>query len=183
MTADEIAYRDLFATGDRAVERGAAFSLVDSDGTLQGPPSIWMRSLPAGRALEQLAGVMRFGLELPARAQEAAILAVGSARGSEFELFAHRRAAAVRGLTPEEIEGICAGSVPSTLDGCERTAVHVARILAERRLLDEEAYAAAVNQLGLSGMVELVLLVTYYDMLATQLSAFEVEVPAGWRSS
>jgi hypothetical protein len=53
----------------------------------------------------------------------------------------------------------------------------VARRLAERRSLDDDDYAAAVGLLGEQQLLELVVLVGYYTMLAQMMSVFDVGAP------
>jgi alkylhydroperoxidase family enzyme len=177
---EQAEYRELFRSGSRATGRGSAFSLVGPGGSLEGPPGIWVHALSIGRALEQLGGAVRFGLELPERLQELAILTVGATRESEFELFAHRRAARVRGVAEAEIAAVVAGRLPETLTAAERVAVEATTAILTTGALDDAQYAALVSALGVSGAVELVALVTYYDMLATQLRVFGVTVPPAW---
>jgi 4-carboxymuconolactone decarboxylase len=176
MTERQQALYKLFATGKRA-QPGNPFSLVDSDGRLQGPPAAWVLVPPVGHALEQLGGAMRYELSLEPRAREIAILMVGHHHQSPFELHAHTRAGAAAGLTDGDLAALAAGQPPALATGQER-AVHTATgHLLAAGTLDEAQYAAAVTVLGTGQLFELVTLVGYYNMLAMQLSVFSLLPP------
>jgi len=176
MTEEQRALYKLFATGRRA-QPGSAFSLVDEDGRLQGPPAAWVLAPPVGRALEQLGGVVRYELSLPARASEIAILLVAHHRRSPFELYAHTRAGAAAGLSPDDLDALAAGQPPVLTTETERAVyAATARILAAGTL-DGEQYAQAVSVLGTGGLLELTTLIGWYTMIAVQLGVFGLLPP------
>lgn len=162
-----------FTRGRRAAP-GSPFTLLHPEGGLTGPANAWLLAPPVGRALEQLGGTLRFELELSARARELAILLVAYARDSVFELHAHVPAGRAVGLTEDEIAALAAGRVPD-LPAAEERAVHAATTaMIARGTLDDAEYAAASAVLGARGLFELVVLVGYYQLLATQLAVFGV---------
>jgi alkylhydroperoxidase family enzyme len=182
MSAEQRELYEKFATG-RRVQPGSPFSLVHPDGGLTGPPNGWLLSPPIGRALEQLGLAVRYELELPPRCREIVILIVAFHRNSAFELFAHRRAAAAAGLTETEIEGLATAPGPDFANADERVAQATARALIANGTLDDTGYAEAVDVLGERGLFEVIVLVGYYMMVATQLATFGVEPPAAGAAS
>ncbi len=177
MSEEQQAIYDRFVTGPRAAS-GTAFSLVDSTGRLMGPPAAWVLSPPVGRALDQLGYAMRFELTLSPRAREMVILMVANRRASPFELYAHRRAGRAAGLTESDLQALEDNAAP-TLTGPDDEAVYrFTNLLLEDVEPDEAEYRDAVGVLTERGVLELVMLVGYYQMVATQLAVFGLQPPS-----
>jgi 4-carboxymuconolactone decarboxylase len=176
MTAQQREFYDKYATGVRA-RPGAAFPLVDADGHLMGPPAVWVLSQPLGLALERFGYAIRYELTMSRRSQEMAILMVAQHRRSEFERFAHEQAGLMAGLTEDDLAALAAGQAPDLRTG-EESVVYAAT----RRILDAGSLTAAeyeeyAGTLPVPQLFELVTLIGYYLMLATQLSVFDIEPP------
>lgn len=167
-----------FSGGKRAAP-GASFSLVHPDGGLIGPPNAWLLSPSLARALERFGAFLRFELQLSDRSREIAILLQAFHRDSPFELYAHRQAGRAAGLTEAEIEGLATRTPPDFRSVEERAVFATSVALLDRRSLDDTEYAAAVAALGRRTLIELVVLLGWYDSVATQLAVFGVEPPAG----
>lgn len=174
MSPDQTAIYDRFRTG-RRVSAGSPFTLLHPEGGLTGPANAWLLSPTVGAALERLGGVMRYKLALSDRCREIAILLVGFHRASAFELFAHRAAGRAAGLTDEEIEGLAADPGPSFADATERAVQTATRAMLRTGTLTDDEYAEAIAVLGKDKLFELVVLVGYYQLVATQLAVFGVE--------
>jgi 4-carboxymuconolactone decarboxylase len=178
MTAQQREFYDKYATGVRAGP-GSSFPLVDDDGYLMGPPAVWVLSQPLGLALEQFGYAIRYELSLSRRAQEIAILMVAQHRQSEFERFAHAQAGLKAGLSEDDLAALAAGKPPALHTDEERTVYETARRILDAGSLDEEAYRAAADVLTAPRLFELVTLIGYYLMLATQLTVFDIQPPGG----
>ena len=176
-TPRQQAMYDRFTTGPRA-DPSAPFRLFDADGTLIGPPSIWVLSPEVGFALSGIGHQMRWGIGFSERTREAVILAVGHTLDSPFELFAHVPAARAVGIGDAELEAIAAGAVPEGADAEMRVGLEVAWEVLATGTLDDDAYARAAEVFGIEGLFQLVALITYYRMVATQLAVFGVLPPA-----
>jgi 4-carboxymuconolactone decarboxylase len=146
-------------------------------GGLAGPPGTWLLSPPLARVFRAAAGAMRFALQLSDRSREIALLLHAFHRDSAFEIYAHRRAGRAAGLGEDEIEGLATRSAPSFRSEEERAVFDATVALLDRRTLDDAEYAEAVGVLGERKLFELVSLVGYYDLVATQLAVFQVEPP------
>jgi alkylhydroperoxidase family enzyme len=177
MTAQQREFYDRYATGVRAAP-GSTFSLVGADGHLLGPPAVWVLSQPLGLALEQFGYAIRYELSLSRRAQEIAILMVAQHRQSEFERFAHAQAALQAGLTENDLAALAAGKPPDLATEEEQTVYETTTRILDAGSLDEQAYQAAADVLTAPRLFELVTLIGYYLMLATQLSVFDIQPPA-----
>jgi 4-carboxymuconolactone decarboxylase len=176
MTAQQREFYDKYATGVRAAP-GSTFPLVDTDGHLMGPPAVWVLSQPLGLALERFGYAIRYELSLSRRAQEMAILMVAQHRQSEFERFAHAQGGLRAGLTEDDVAALAAGNPPQLKTEEERSVYVATRRILDTGSLDDESYQAAACVLTAQRLFELVTLIGYYLMLATQLSVFDIQPP------
>jgi alkylhydroperoxidase family enzyme len=161
-------------TSGRRVAPDSPFTLVAADGRLQGPPAVWILSPVFGEALQKIGGAVRWDSELPARAREIAILLVGHHHRSAFELYAHTRAGRAAGLSEDDLDALEAGKEPAGLSAIEAAAFRVTAAVLDRGTLDDDEYRAAVGVLGEPGLLELITIVGYYNMVAWQLAVFDV---------
>ena len=162
--------------------RGAgpqAFDLTAPDGSLVGPFGLMLQVPHLGEPLEALGAAVRFGTGLTDRVREIAILTVALATGSGFEVWAHERVGRLAGLSETELGALREGTFGegADVDPVEAMAHDLAARLAERCPLDDDTYAAGVARLGEHGLLELVVLVGYYAMLAQLMEVFGVEAP------
>jgi alkylhydroperoxidase family enzyme len=176
MTEAQRALYDYYSTGPRAAP-DSPFSLVAPDGRLQGPPAVWILSPAFGQALQQIGGAVRFGSRLPARAREIAILLVGHHHRSAFELYAHTRAGAAAGLTEADLAALAGDQEPAGLSDVEACVFRTTRSVLDRGTLDEDEFRDAAGVLGEPGLLELVTIVGYYNMVAWQLAVFDIQPP------
>lgn len=167
---------DRFTTGPRA-DTSQPFRLFDANGTLTGPPSIWIVSPEVGFALAGIGYQMRWGLDIPERTCEATILAVGATLESPFELYAHEPAARAVGLRDADIEAIEAHRIPEGADEELRTALEVTWEVLDSGTLAGDAYARALEVFGLERLFQLIALISYYRMVATHLAVFGIVPP------
>lgn len=177
MTEAQRALYELYATGPRAAPE-SPFSLIAADGRLQGPPAVWILSPEFGQALQHIGGTVRFGSRIPARAREIAILLVGHHHRSAFELYAHRRAGAAAGLTEADLAALADHREPSGMSDVEASCYRTTRRILERGALDDDEYRDATGVLGEAGLLELVTIVGYYNLVAWQLAVFDVQPPS-----
>jgi 4-carboxymuconolactone decarboxylase len=177
MTEEQREFYDSYATGFRAAP-SATFLLIDEAGRLIGPPAVWIFSQPLGNSLQGLGTAIRYHLHFSERAQEIAILMVAHYRDSPFERFAHQQAGLKKGLTREDIDAILAGKPPALVSDEERAVYEVTRRILATGTLDAREYEKYTAVLPVAHLFELVTLIGYYSMLATQLSVFDIQPPA-----
>lgn len=166
------------ATGKRAAGP-QLFHLVDDDGALTGPFNALLHAPELGREVQQVGERLRFSGALPATAREAVILAVARTWSSEFEWYVHALVARSVGLPKSEIAALAAGGELAFAEEPVRVAVAVAGHLLGREAVPDAVYADAVRLFGESGLVELAVLVGYYQLLAGVLQMFQVGLPEG----
>ncbi|GAA1764349.1 carboxymuconolactone decarboxylase family protein [Streptomonospora arabica] len=156
-----------------------AFELFDEQGRLHGPFNAMLAAPGVGAALQGLSAAVGARTTLPARVREIVVLSVATARASAFEWSVHRRLAREAGLTEAEIAALGGHAVPEAFGPSDRAALDYARALLRDRDASEACHAAAEEHFGEAGVVELITLVGYYDMLATMLRALDVPLPPG----
>lgn len=165
---------DAVASGPRAA---APFRTTDEQGRLLGPFNALLYAPVVGDAVQRLGSALRFESSLPARTRELVVCAVAGHRDSEYEWYAHSRVARGVGVTPQELEALRGGRTPPGLSPAEDAALGLASALLDERLVDDAVHSAAVAHLGQPGVVELCVLVGYYQMLAGLLAALDVPAP------
>jgi 4-carboxymuconolactone decarboxylase len=174
--AQRALYQDL--VGGPRGQGPQLFSMQDEDGGLEGPFNAMLLSPAVGSALQALGARVRYSSRLGDRARELAILTVGYAWDSGFEIYSHERIARATGLTDTELDAIRTGRLAILDDPAERTVASLARALVTRSDLTNEEYQAGLETLGEDGLFELTTLVGYYATLALQMRVFRV-VPPG----
>jgi alkylhydroperoxidase family enzyme len=177
LTDDQRSLYEWYTSGRRA-SPDSPFQLSTPDGRLQGPPAAWILSPKFGHALQQIGGAVRYDSQLPARGREIAILLVGHHHDSAFELYAHTRAGRAAGLTDLDLAALAAGTPPAALTEVEAAMFAATRAILTRGTLDEEEFREAARVLGAPGVLELVTIVGYYNMVAWQLAVFDIQPPA-----
>jgi 4-carboxymuconolactone decarboxylase len=152
-------------------------ALRDEQGRLSGPFNALLYSPRIGQAVQQLGTAVRFGSGLTPRAREIAILEVARHAGSGYEWSTHATAGAAAGLTPDEIARIESGRDAASFDPCESTVRSVAQSLLATRDLPDQLYDRAGDLLGEALLVDVVVLVGYYQLLALLLRVARVPAP------
>lgn len=165
--------------GDRAAIGTVNWTLARVSGlvTRSGPPNLF---LVLGRHRRLFRGWLRFagrlmpGGILPRRETELVILRVAHLTDCHYELDHHRRLAARAGLTPEEVERTADG--PEAAGWCPRERAILAAVdeLHRHRDLSDATWAAVREHLDKRSAIELVLLATHYEMLATTITTLRI---------
>jgi 4-carboxymuconolactone decarboxylase len=176
LTDDQRALYEWYTTGRRA-SPDSPFQLSTPEGKLQGPPAAWILSPRFGHALQRIGGAVRYDSELPARGREIAILLVGHHHNSAFELYAHTRAGRAAGLSDADLAALADGSPPEGLTEVEACMFTATRAILTRGTLTDDEFRQAHRVLGAPGVLELVTIVGYYNMVAWQLAVFDIQPP------
>lgn len=171
------------APGDRR-ELGLpiwAFSRLAGRATKTTPPAIFT-TLGRGRGLFwgwlHFAGRLMPGGRLPRRETELVILRVASLRGCAYEFEHHVRLGRRAGVTAADVDRVCSGSTASGWQGHERLLMRVTEELLATRDLSDTTWAELRAAYDERTVIELLLLVGHYDMLATTLMTLRLEPDA-----
>jgi alkylhydroperoxidase family enzyme len=159
--------------------RGGTPSLTDDAGRLTGPLNAMLLN-PAVCAVQlELGTKVRFATRLTERAREIAILELAVLRRCGFEWIAHAPVGRTAGLTDAELTAIRTGEPAPTLDATETLVRKVVKSLVCDRGLDDATFAAAAATLGKEKLMDVVAIVTYYDLVALSVAVWQPPLPAG----
>jgi AhpD family alkylhydroperoxidase len=112
---------------------------------------------------------------LPARDRELAILRAAHNNGCTYEWTHHARLAHQAGLDDAEIAALTAGLDEHSWAPADRAVVAAADELHTTRTLSQASWEALSARFDERGMIELVILVGHYTMLAFALNALRVQ--------
>lgn len=160
--------------GERA---SGSLPLADEHGSLRGPFNALLYVPDLGAVVERLGSVLRFSSGLAARTRELVICTVAAHWDSRFEWYAHRQVACEVGVTSEELRSIRRGLLPESVSGDEAAALRLAHALLRDRIVSRGIYDEVSRRNGLEAMVELCVLVGYYQLLAGVLATGNIPAP------
>lgn len=143
--------------------------IVESRGTVLRPFEVLLHAPAMADKVAALGHVVRFESHLTDADRELVTLATGRAHGCAFVWESHLEAARAAGIDPDTIAALEGNG--SGLGPREATFVSLVNELGETSSVSDETFRAALDLVGTSGMVELVLTVGYYTMLGYTMSA------------
>jgi len=131
------------------------------------------------RHVSDLGTYLRFGATLPGDVRELVILWVATQLRAGYEWVKHVPVAKEAGLSEDTIEDLLAGRTPDGLSSAQLEALHVAGFVFAGHSIPDSIQDATIEHLGVDGILELVILVGFYRMIAGVLSSFDVVMPEG----
>lgn len=137
---------------------------------LGGPHNVLLRSPAWADVAEDYGGQMRFLKTMPPKLRELAIILVAREWNAEYEWQAHRTAAAQAGLDESVIKAIAEGRRPTQMMPEEAVIYNFATELLKTKQVSDPTFAAAKKQLGESGVVDLMGLMGWYQLVAMVLN-------------
>jgi len=127
-----------------------------------------------------LGAYLRFGpVRLPADVRELCILRVARQAKAAYEWVQHEPAARKAGLSDEAIQDLRAGKKPAGLSPLQEKALAAADCVLDRKSIPPGLQGQLEKELGIKGLIELVVLCGFYQMIAGVIFAFEVPLPPG----
>jgi 4-carboxymuconolactone decarboxylase len=148
-------------------------------GDLNGPFNVFLRSPEVGNLAQRVGEYVRFRSSLPPRLKEMAILMTAQWWSSQYEWYAHEPLAREAGLAADVIAALRAGRRPATMQPDEATIYEFSSELRERRRVSDATFAAAMTSLGEHGVMDLIALMGYYDMVSMALNVDGYPLPDG----
>jgi alkylhydroperoxidase family enzyme len=135
------------------------------------------------RPFLQLGGAV-LSTALDARRREIAILRVAHATAAGYERAQHERLASQAGVTDPEIDAIATEEPVSSLDEEANLICRVADEISRDVRLSDDALEQLIDRYGPRVAAEVILLVSYYNMVSRFLESTRVELedapPDGW---
>ncbi|HEX2895322.1 MAG TPA: carboxymuconolactone decarboxylase family protein [Marmoricola sp.] len=158
------------------------FSRLAGRVTRTQPPAIFT-TLGRGRGLFwgwlHFAGRLMPGGRLPRRETELVILRVATLRECAYELEHHVQLGARAGVTPADVDRVRVGSGADGWQGHERLLMKVTEELVATRDLADDTWAELRAAYDERTVIEILLLIGHYDMLATTLTTLRLEPDPG----
>jgi 4-carboxymuconolactone decarboxylase len=165
MTSEQKVVYDKIASGPR--------------GSVRGPFSKLMINPAVADCVQAMGAMLRFSGTLPDNLRELAILVTARHWTAQYEWYAHAPIAQKGGLPDAVINAISQRRRPSFTDPSEAAVYEFCNELNEKHEVSDDTYTWAVEQLGESGVVELIGLCGHYTLVAMTLNVGQVELPEG----
>lgn len=138
---------------------------------------IWLAMLhhPAlTRAASDLGQIFRFEGTLPGSIRESAILFIASRTKCSYEWSAHIGPAKKEGVSQEILDFLKEGRPYFEFPEPYADTLEAAQLSIEKRSLPSSLQERLIEQYGQKGLVELMLLTGFYQMLASFLNGFDI---------
>jgi 4-carboxymuconolactone decarboxylase len=145
---------------------------------MSGPFNAWLRTPELADRLQKVGEYVRFNTSLDKRLNEMAIIMTAQYWGSTYEWFAHAPLAIKAGLDPDIVAAIGAGNKPARMKDDEAIVWEFATQLRRDHHVDDAIYAKAVDKFGENGVVDLIAVSGYYDVVSMTLNVARVSPPA-----
>jgi 4-carboxymuconolactone decarboxylase len=165
MSAPQKRMFDNLLSGER---RGAA-----------GPFNVLLRSPEMGDLAQQFGASMRFHSSIPSRLNEMAILVTARHWTSHYEWYAHKPAAQRAGLRQAVIDAIAAGRRPPAMAPDEQAVYDFVDQLLTTKQVSDAAFKAAKDRFGERGVVDLIGVTGYYQLVSMLLNVDRYPLPDG----
>jgi 4-carboxymuconolactone decarboxylase len=146
---------------------------------LDGPINVLLRSPEMGDLAQQFGASMRFLTSIPVKLRELAIIVTARHWTSQFEWQAHSRAAAQAGLDAAVITAIREGKRPTSLAPDETVVYNFVSELLTTKQVSDPTFAAARTLLGERGVVDVIGLLGWYQMVSMLLNVDRYPLPEG----
>jgi 4-carboxymuconolactone decarboxylase len=145
--------------------------------SLGGPFNAWLRSPETADRLQKVGEQLRFRSSVPKRLNEFAILITARAWDAEYEWYAHYPLALQAGLKPAVAADLAAGRRPAGMAADEATVFDFLTELRRDKRVGDARFAEAKALLGEQGVIDLIALAGYYDLVSMTLNVAQVKPP------
>lgn len=147
--------------------------------SIDGPFNVLLRSPEMGDLAQKLGAYARFHSSLPRPLNEMAILITGRFWTAQYEWQAHHRAALAAGLSPAIIDAIAAGKRPSPMQPDQEAVYNFCTELLKNHKVSDATFQAAKDKFGERGVVDLIGVVGYYQLVSMLLDVDDYPLPPG----
>lgn len=127
------------------------------------------------------ANAMRDSSRLSPKLRELAILSVGHATGSEYEIAHHQSHGRKAGLTDEQLAAVADGQDPELFDEAERAVIALARESTIKVDVSDASWAATAKHLDDQQMVELTLTIAWYNSGVRVMGLLGIDLEDSYR--
>ncbi len=145
--------------------------------SMGGPFNAWLRSPALADKLQQVGEQVRFHSSLAPRLSEFAILITAREWDADYEWYAHYPLAMKAGLAPKVAADLATSRRPRAMAADEAAVYDLMAELRRTHRVSDSTYARAQKILGDQGVVDLVALSGYYDLVSMTLNTAQVSPP------
>ena len=153
--------------------------LAGERGGTNGPFNVTLRSPEMGDLAQKLGAQLRFHSSLPNRLNELAIIMTARFWTSQYEWYAHRRAALTAGLSPAVIDAIAVGKRPASMQPDEEAVYNFGNEMLRTKQVSDAAFKSVVDKFGERGAVDLTGVMGYYCFVSMMLNIDRYPLPDG----
>ena len=144
-----------------------------------GPFNVLLRSPEMGDLAQQFGASMRYHSSIPPKLNELAIIITARHWTSQYEWYAHRRAAQNAGLSQSIIDAVAAGTRPASMAADEQAVYDFVSELLTTTQVSDATFNAAKDKFGERGVVDLIGVSGYYQLVSMLLNVDRYPLPDG----
>jgi 4-carboxymuconolactone decarboxylase len=148
-------------------------------GGVNGPFNVLLRSPEIGDLGQEFGGAARFKSSLPQRLYELAILVTARHWTAQYEWQAHHRSALQAGLSPAICDAIAQGRRPASMQKDEQALYDFVSELLNTKQVSDATFAAAKNVFGERGVVDIIAVTGWYNIVSMMLNVDRYPVAEG----
>src|SRR5882672_2497852 len=148
-------------------------------GGANGPFNVLLRSPEMGDIAQQFGASMRFNQSMPRKLNEMAIIITARYWTSQYEWYAHKRAALQAGLNPAIVDAIQNGRRPAGMAKDEEAVYTFCSELLNKKQVSDVTFAAAKAAVGEKGVVDLIGVMGWYQTVSMLLNVDRYPLPEG----
>jgi 4-carboxymuconolactone decarboxylase len=145
--------------------------------SLGGPFNAWLRSPEVADRMQKVGEYLRFHSSVPRRLNEFAILITARAWNADYEWYAHYPLALAAGLKPAVAAELAAGKRPAAMAADEAVVFDFLTELRRDKRVSDARFAETKALLGDQGVIDLIALAGYYDLVSMTLNVAQVRPP------
>ena len=153
--------------------------LAGPRGGVNGPFNVLLRSPEIGDLGQEFGGAARFKSSLPQRLYELAILVTARHWTAQYEWQAHHRSALQAGLSAAICDAIAQGRRPASMQRDEEAVYTFVSELLNTKQVSDATFAAAKNAFGERGVVDIIAVTGWYNIVSMMLNVDQYPVLDG----
>jgi 4-carboxymuconolactone decarboxylase len=148
------------------------------NGNFANPPyRAYIRAPELAKRVIPLSDYLRWNTSLPPRLSELAILIAARHWTAQYEWHAHYPLAIKGGLDPKIAADIAAGKRPDGMKDDEAALYDLVTQLYRDKKVSDGTYKAALNQFSERGIMDIIGIIGYYDLVSMTLITMQAEPP------
>jgi 4-carboxymuconolactone decarboxylase len=141
------------------------------------PYRAYIRNPDLAPRLSALSEYLRWNTTLAPRLSEFAILITARQWTAQYEWFAHYPLALKAGLDPKILGDLAAGRRPDNMRDDEAALYDLATALYRDKKVTDTVYKAAADKFGERGMMDIIGIIGYYDLVSMTLITMQAGAP------